>query len=127
MAFSAKVLFDFDKYNLKDKSTKILNEAVRILKMYPDRPIKVEGHTDNYGSKQYNIILSKRRANAVATFLINHGIDKDRITTEGLWFSVPVATNATSAGRDQNRRVEITILKKQNGVTKKSYDLINNE
>ena len=127
MAFSAKVLFDFDKYNLKDKSTKMLNEAVRILKMYPDRPIKVEGHTDNYGSKQYNIILSKRRANAVATFLIKHGIDKDRITTEGLWFSVPVATNATSAGRDQNRRVEITILKKQDGVTKKSYDLINNE
>jgi len=125
MRFSAKVLFDFDKYNLRDKATKILNEAIRVLKAYPNRNIRVEGHTDNYGTKEYNITLSNRRAQAVSDYLVKNGISAEKITSEGYWFSVPVASNATSAGRQQNRRVEIVILKKgDDGKLKKTRNLM---
>ena len=67
----------------------------------------MEGHTDNVGSKEYNQKLSERRAKSVANYLIEKGVDKERVTTEGLWFSKPIASNSTAEGRAKNRRTEM--------------------
>jgi OOP family OmpA-OmpF porin len=77
----------------------------------PDRKVLIEGHTDSSGSASYNSDLSQRRANAVEALLINQGVDPTRIVARGYGESYPVATNDTAAGRQQNRRVEIVILK----------------
>ena len=80
------------------------------LQAYPNSTVQVVGHTDNVGSAEYNNDLSLRRANAVATVLINSGVSYSRLSTLGLGESQPVATNLTVEGRAQNRRVEIIIL-----------------
>jgi OOP family OmpA-OmpF porin len=69
----------------------------------------IEGHTDNIGSDAYNQELSQQRADAVRGFLIQNGIGAERITAQGRGKSYPVASNDTEVGRQQNRRVEITI------------------
>ena len=74
--------------------------------------ISVEGHTDAYGSDEYNQGLSERRARSVANYLTKLGVDRKRMSTVGLGEKYPVATNKTAAGRELNRRVEILILKK---------------
>ncbi|ACL72552.1 OmpA/MotB domain protein [Thioalkalivibrio sulfidiphilus HL-EbGr7] len=71
--------------------------------------IHVVGHTDNTGAADYNMDLSKRRAESVKAYLVEKGIRADLITTEGRGITQPVASNATTEGRAQNRRVEITI------------------
>lgn len=111
LSFSSKVLFDFDKTNIKASADKILKEAARILNSYVKQNLSIEGHTDSYGSDEYNQGLSERRARSVANYLIKLGVDKKRISTVGHGERFPVATNKTSAGREQNRRVEILILK----------------
>ena len=112
MSFSSKVLFDFDKTNIKPSADKILREAARILNSYIQQDLSVEGHTDAYGSDEYNQGLSERRAKSVANYLSKLGVDRKRMTTVGLGERYPVATNKTAAGRELNRRVEILILKK---------------
>lgn len=117
LTFASKVLFDFDKTDIKESADKVLKEAVRILNSYVKQNISVEGHTDSYGSDDYNQRLSERRAESVADYLIREGVDKNRITTVGFGEKNPVATNKTSSGREQNRRVEILILKEDQGKT----------
>ena len=112
LSFSSKVLFDFDKTNIKPSADKILREAARILNSYIQQDLSVEGHTDAYGSDEYNQGLSERRAKSVANYLSKLGVDRKRMTTVGLGERYPVATNKTAAGRELNRRVEILILKK---------------
>ena len=75
----------------------------------PDRPIVVVGHTDNKGGDAYNRDLSRRRAEAVRVYLINHGVRADRITALGKGEEGPIADNGTAEGRQQNRRVDITV------------------
>lgn len=72
-------------------------------------PIRIIGHTDNLGSATYNMKLSKKRAQAIANWLIAHGIDSERITVFGEGESTPVAPNTTSDGRAANRRAEVTL------------------
>lgn len=121
LSFSSKVLFDFDKTNIKPSADKILREATRILNSYIKQDLSIEGHTDSYGSDEYNQGLSERRAKSVANYLIKLGVDKNRISTVGMGEKYPVATNKTAAGRELNRRVEILILKKdtENNKTEK--------
>ena len=69
----------------------------------------IYGHTDNTGSRETNVQLSKNRAASVASFLNSNGISSDRMTTEGKAFDEPVADNSTVEGRTKNRRVEIYI------------------
>jgi len=124
LVFSSKVLFDFDKTNIKPSADRVLREAVRILNSYIKHDLSVEGHTDSYGSYEYNQGLSERRAKSVANYLIKAGIDKNRISTIGYGEKIPVATNKTAAGRELNRRVEILILKeKEKKVGTIEYDL----
>jgi OOP family OmpA-OmpF porin len=101
------VLFETDKAGLKPGAQQRLYELVRFLLAHPDRKVVVEGHTDSRGSESYNLDLSQRRAESVRAFLTRSGVDSGRISAQGYGESYPVASNETSAGRLQNRRVEI--------------------
>jgi len=103
------VLFDVDRASLKTGARASLEKLVRFLDENPDRTVQIEGHTDNTGSREHNEALSEERADSVAAFLVEQGVDRRRIQTRGLAFDYPVATNDTAAGRQLNRRVEIII------------------
>ncbi len=104
------VLFETGKAVLMPGAKRSLEKLVDFLNENATRKVLIEGHTDNVGSSTYNIDLSLRRANAVATVLKAQGIDESRIVTKGYGERYPVATNETASGRQQNRRVEILIL-----------------
>ena len=86
-------------------------DIIQILNEYPTAKFTVEGHTDSVGSDQLNQKLSEERANSVRNFLIDKGIDAGRLTAIGYGEEKPIATNNTRAGRAQNRRVEINLVK----------------
>lgn len=104
------ILFDVDGTDLKPGGIQQLTRLADALRTDPDRNVVVEGHTDSTGSEAYNRDLSQRRAFAVEDFLISQGVDPRRIISRGYGQQYPVATNETSAGRQQNRRVEIVVL-----------------
>ncbi len=104
------VFFDTDKYVLREESYKELNILFEVLMENPHISIKVSGHTDNVGDFNYNKTLSRNRARAVVRYLIEQGIDEDRLEYEGYSFSRPIATNETDEGRQLNRRVEFEII-----------------
>ena len=99
--------FDTGKATLKPESEAALGEIQKVLSMRADWKMRVEGHTDNTGSKAANQTLSAQRAASVAAWLAAHGIDKARLTTQGFGDSKPVADNTTDEGRAKNRRVEL--------------------
>lgn len=104
------VVFEFDQAQLKSGAERSLGRLADFLQNHPERQVLVEGFTDAVGPEQYNRQLSRQRAEAVAQALQAQGISPDRITARGLGESYPVATNDSPVGRQQNRRVEITIL-----------------
>lgn len=108
------VLFDSGKPTLRSGAERTVEKVAQFLNEYPERSILVEGFTDSQGSDQFNQQLSEQRAQTVKRLLVNYGVDSSRINTEGYGEEFPVANNETSAGRQQNRRVEIVIAK-QNG------------
>ncbi|MGZ5054040.1 MAG: OmpA family protein [Methylobacter sp.] len=103
------VLFDTGRANLKSGSLQNLYPLVEYLKNHAETMVKIEGHTDSKGSSDYNANLSQMRAEAVRNFLVTNGISPQRISAQGMGEDYPVATNATASGRQQNRRVEVTI------------------
>lgn len=103
------VLFDTDKAQIKSGGMHNVQKLADVLKQYPERNVLIEGFTDNTGGDSHNQQLSDRRANAVRTSLLNMGISNDRVTSRGYGKNFPVAGNVTSAGRQLNRRVEVTI------------------
>jgi outer membrane protein OmpA-like peptidoglycan-associated protein len=105
------VLFEYDKADLKPGTLHKLYPLVTFLKENPGRNLLIEGHTDNLGSDSYNLDLSERRARTVQTFLLQNGITPTQIATRGYGEAYPVTANATEAGRQQNRRVEVVILR----------------
>jgi len=105
------VNFANNKAVLKPESKTVLDEMAVILKRYPDMKVEVAGHTDTSGSRALNVSLSQRRAEAVRTYLIEHGANADSLTAKGYAYDKPVASNATREGRARNRRVELVILK----------------
>lgn len=108
------VLFDFNSAAIRPDAERALSDVAAVLAGYPNRPARIEGHTDSIASEAYNLDLSKRRAESVRAWLVSHGAnaaDAKRLTTAGLGESHPVADNATAAGRQKNRRVEIVIAK----------------
>ena len=104
------VLFEFDKAALMSGGFRAVNKLATFLKEYGNRNVLIEGHTDSIGTPEYNIDLSRRRAEAVRSALIEKEIARYRIITKGYGKSYPVASNETEAGRQQNRRVEVIIL-----------------
>lgn len=103
------VLFATGKAELKAGSQDRLAKLVAFLGKYPDRTAIIEGHTDSVGSDETNQALSQRRADAVSAYLLSQGVEATRVTAVGKGEALPVADNATAAGRQQNRRVEIVI------------------
>ncbi|MBV6440819.1 MAG: OmpA family protein [Haliscomenobacteraceae bacterium CHB4] len=109
--FSAGVLFDFDKADLRPEAGAELDSLVIFLKKYPASELGIAGHTDDAGSEEYNLDLSERRAKAVFDYLISKEIPAERLRSRGFGERRPVADNTTEEGRQKNRRVECVLLK----------------
>jgi OOP family OmpA-OmpF porin len=101
--------FDFNKDTIRPESEPLLDEAANVLAEFPGVKIAIVGHTDNVGTEDFNLDLSRRRAEAVKAYLVKKGVDADRITTDGKGPNAPIADNATEEGRAQNRRIEFEI------------------
>jgi OmpA-OmpF porin, OOP family len=104
------VLFEFGTATLGPGSKLRLDKLVAFLREHPDQQILIEGHTDSVGSESFNVTLSQQRADAVLDYLVRQGIAPSRILSRGLGEGYPIASNESSSGRQQNRRVEIVIL-----------------
>lgn len=114
--------FDTDRDTIKSNSTRILDEVAQLIKNHPELvKIRVEGHTDTVGDAKSNLALSKRRAIAVRQYLVERGVDPDRLIAEGYGGDNPIAENTTDAGRAKNRRVAFTILDRTDGGNVVSY------
>ncbi|HIB37030.1 OmpA family protein [Mesonia sp.] len=110
--YSKTILFDLNKATIRKESYDALDSISEIMNEYPQTVFHIEGHTDSQGSDAYNLKLSKERAASVRNYLVEEdGIDASRITSEGYGESRPIATNKTAAGRQQNRRVEVSLEK----------------
>lgn len=103
------ILFEFDSANIKPGSERTIQKVAQFLIDYPDRQIQIEGFTDSVGDESYNQQLSQRRAEAVKQALVEAGVPPNRINAEGMGEEFPVASNDTTAGRLENRRVEIIV------------------
>ena len=103
------VTFAVDSTAISPQMRNTLDGVAQSMVNYPNSLIDVMGHTDSTGSEQYNLDLSKRRAESVANYLTSRGVSRARIETIGYGEAYPVADNTTEAGRSQNRRVEIRI------------------
>jgi OOP family OmpA-OmpF porin len=104
------ITFEFAKARIRPASKKTLNQAAKILREYAAIRIRIEGHTDDRGSRERNLALSQKRADAVKWYLVDQGIAADRIETVGHGPDVPRATNKTNKGRAENRRIEFHII-----------------
>ena len=107
------ITFDTNQAVIKDGFKPVLTSVAKVIKEYNKTMVQVYGYTDNTGSAATNNALSLRRANAVSNFLRLQGVNANRLVTDGLGSENPIASNATAAGREQNRRVEITLINMQ--------------
>ncbi len=103
------VLFDVNQSTLKPGAREKLAKVAGILLAYPDLKIRVDGYTDSTGTADHNRDLSQRRADSVRGYLLKEGIPAEAVVSEGFGQDDPVADNATAAGRQQNRRVEMVV------------------
>lgn len=103
------VLFDFNKSTLRPPAREKLARLAGVLVTTPGLLIEVEGHADAIGSDEYNLQLSQRRAGAVRDYLVENGVPSTTVTARGFGESMPIASNDTEAGRQQNRRVELVV------------------
>jgi outer membrane protein OmpA-like peptidoglycan-associated protein len=110
LTLGGDVLFQTGSATMSSGAGAQLNRVAQFLKENPEREVVVSGFTDSTGSLQLNQTLSEQRASAVANYLIGQGVAASRLATRGLGPSLPIAPNDTPAGRQQNRRVEITVL-----------------
>jgi outer membrane protein OmpA-like peptidoglycan-associated protein len=104
------IFFDIDKFDLKEKSITELEKIVQFLSENPQIRVEISGHTDNTGNSQYNQQLSEKRAKSVYSYLIEKGIQPQRLFSKGFGSTKPITANDTEEGRQQNRRIEFTIL-----------------
>lgn len=103
------VLFETGRYELKPGAREELAKVAGIILAHPGLKIEVEGHTDSVGGDEYNMKLSENRANAVRMYLLEQGLNNGSLTARGFGKTKPVADNATAAGRQRNRRVELVV------------------
>jgi outer membrane protein OmpA-like peptidoglycan-associated protein len=110
ITFESGILFDVNKAQLKPAAEKNLTDLAAILNKYSDTKILIEGHTDSTGPEDYNLELSRRRAQSVENFMAGLQVDPTRFTIMGYGETQPVASNETAEGRQLNRRVDIAIF-----------------
>lgn len=106
----ANITFSTNQSQLSPRFHPVLNDVALVVNKYDKTTLNIVGHTDSTGSSDYNQQLSEARAQSVNDFLIGRGVDARRTLTRGMGETLPVATNNTEAGREQNRRVELTIV-----------------
>jgi outer membrane protein OmpA-like peptidoglycan-associated protein len=109
-------LFATGRADLKQGQTASLDKLVTFLNEYPERTVEIEGHTDDVGNLEMNQTLSQHRADSVRSYLMEQGIQSQRLTAAGMGETQPVADNQSESGRQQNRRVEIIIDNPPNAV-----------
>lgn len=110
VTFESGILYATNSSTLNAASKSALTSFAQSLINNPDTDVTIQGHTDSSGNDNINVPLSEKRAQSVKNFLVSQGVSSARLTSEGLGSSVPVADNSTSAGKAQNRRVEIYII-----------------
>lgn len=104
------ITFKTDSADINAGFYSVLNSVAKVLNKYSASTVMVMGFTDSTGSDDYNLALSRQRANAVASYLQGQGVKASRFEVMGMGESNPIASNATAAGRQQNRRVELKII-----------------
>ena len=110
VTFESGILFATNSSTLNAASQNALSNFAQSLLNNPDTDVQIQGHTDSSGNDAINNTLSEKRAKSVLSFLMSKGVQGNRMTAHGLGSTVPVADNTTSAGKAQNRRVEVYIL-----------------
>ncbi len=104
------ITFDSNDANIKPAFQPVLNSIAKVINEYSKTMVQVNGYTDSTGSAATNNSLSLMRANSISNYLRLKGVAADRIVSNGYGSSNPIASNATAAGREQNRRVEIVLI-----------------
>lgn len=104
------ITFATDAYTIRSNFEPVLNSVSTILYKYTDTRLRVTGHTDSTGSRDYNYNLSNRRATSVANYLASTGIEQSRLISQGMGPDQPIASNDNESGRAMNRRVELQIV-----------------
>lgn len=104
------IYFDYDKAEIRPEYYDFLNRLIKVVKGHSDLRVKVTGHTDSDGSDDYNIDLSKRRAQAIIDYFLAHGLSEDRLRFDFKGESSPVDTNKTDEGKQHNRRVDFEFI-----------------
>lgn len=122
LTLDSEVSFDYDSDRIKPAFQSTLDKLADVLRKYDRTVVHVVGHTDSTGSAEYNQRLSERRAGSVANYLQSRGVDPSRVRYEGRGESEPRDTNATEAGRQLNRRVEIYLKPIVEGQEQRAYD-----
>lgn len=110
ITFDSGILFASNQATLQTEAQSNLTRLAEILQKYSDTNVLIEGHTDSQGAEDYNLELSRRRAQSVENYLAQQNVDATRFKLMGYGEGQPVADNATPAGRQANRRVEIAIM-----------------
>jgi outer membrane protein OmpA-like peptidoglycan-associated protein len=110
LIFRSDGMFDFDSVEINPGVQAEIRRVADVFYRYPETRIRIEGHTDSIGSVEFNQMLSERRADAAKNELIARNLQPERIQAVGFGAAMPVASNATPAGRQQNRRVQIFII-----------------
>jgi outer membrane protein OmpA-like peptidoglycan-associated protein len=110
ITFASGILFDTDSAVVQRSAQSNIADLSKTLNKYPDTEIVIQGYTDSTGSPQYNLALSEKRADAVASYLKSEGVKTNRIGTGGFGSENPIADNSTIEGRRANRRVEVAIF-----------------
>ena len=118
--FNSDVLFGTASSSLNGDGRATLAEVSDVINEYPKTAVVVQGHTDSQGDEESNQDLSERRARSVESYLIGRGVDSQRVTAIGFGEGAPVASNGTSWGRAQNRRVDV-LLKAKSGPLRRGY------
>ena len=109
LKFKEPIHFAYNSDKIAASSNRDLEATANVLKKYPNNKVTVKGYTDSLGDPLYNIDLSQRRAQSVANALVERGAKAENVNAVGFGSANPIATNKTSAGRAQNRRVELQI------------------
>lgn len=113
LVMPGNITFDTNKANIKENFKPVLDSISKVLAEFDKTKVQVTGYTDNTGTAALNNKLSAERANSVSNYLKLRGVNAGRVYAAGLGSSDPIATNATAAGREQNRRVEISLINMQ--------------
>jgi len=110
LVMPGNITFDLNQTSIRSQFAGTLDSVALVLKEFDQTIIQIEGHTDSQGADSYNQLLSERRASSVRDFLLNQGIESKRTRAVGYGERSPVASNDTESGREQNRRVELTLV-----------------